>query len=111
VELAVIYKFRSKAAADVIMMGPTGDQVLRLMGREPSAQGLVDVESLNAAISALERGVAEDEAAFARLQLEAEERGEVLPVRQGISLRQRAWPLLELMRHSLAARQDMVWGV
>lgn len=107
----VIYKFRSKAAADVIMMGPAGDQVLRLMGRQPSAQGIVDLESLPAAISALERGVADDEAEFARLQLEAQERGEPVPQRQGISLRQRAWPLLELMRRSHAAGQDMVWGV
>lgn len=106
----MIYKFRSKAAADVIMMGPSGDQLLRLMGREPSAQGIVEVEALAAAISALERGVAEDEAEFARLQLEAQERGEPPLQRQGIGLPQRAWPLLELMRHSLAARQDMIWG-
>jgi hypothetical protein len=107
----VLYKFRSKAAADVIMMGPAGDQLLRLLGREPSASGIFQATRLTAAIADLERAVAEDEAEFARLQMEAEERGEPIPQRQGVSLRQRAWPLLELMRRSLAAKQDVVWGV
>ena len=107
----MLYKFRSKAAADVIMMGPAGDQVLRLLGREPSAAGIVEVAQLPTAIADLERAVAEDEAEFARLQMEAEERGEPIPQRQGVSLRQRAWPMLELLRRSLAAKQDVVWGV
>jgi hypothetical protein len=107
----VLYKFRSKAAADVIMMGPAGDQLLRLLGREPSASGIFQATQLTAAIADLERAVAEDEAEFARLQMEAEERGEPIPQRQGVSLRQRAWPLLELMRRSLADKQDVVWGV
>jgi hypothetical protein len=107
----VLYKFRSKAAADVIMMAAAGDQLLRLLGREPSASGIVLAAQLPAAIAELERAVAEDEAEFARLQLEAEERGEPVPERQGVSLRQRAWPMLELLRRSQAACQDVVWGV
>lgn len=107
----MIYKFRSKAAADVIMMGATGDQMLQLIGRTPSPQGIVQSAQLGAAISALELAVAEDEAEFARRQAEAAAAGEPVPKREGISLRQRAWPLLELMRISLAQGQDLVWGV
>lgn len=107
----MLFKFRSKAGADVIMMGANGEQVLRLLGREPSAKGVVEVQHLGAAINALERAVAEDEAEWARLQLEAEERGEARPQREGVSLRQRAWPLLELMRRSLAEHVDLVWGI
>ncbi|MCX2864760.1 DUF1840 domain-containing protein [Paucibacter sp. PLA-PC-4] len=106
----MIYKFKSAAAADVIMMGPNGEQLLRLMGREPAAQGIVTQSQLGAAISALEQAVAEDEAEFARLQIEAQAAGEPAPKREGISLRQRAWPLLEMMRLSLVERQDVVWG-
>lgn len=107
----MIYKFRSKAAADVIMMGATGDQMLQLIGRSPSPQGIVQMAQLGAAISALEQAVAEDEAEFSRLQAEAAAAGEPVPKRESISLRQRAWPLLELMRISLAQGQDLVWGV
>lgn len=106
----MIYKFKSAAAADVIMMGPNGDQLLRLMGREPGPQGIVTQAQLGAAISALDQAVAEDEAEFARLQAEAQAAGEPAPKREGISLRQRAWPLLEMMRLSLAQGQDVIWG-
>ncbi len=106
----MIYKFKSAAAADVIMMGPNGEQLLRLIGREPAAQGIVTQVQLGAAISALEQAVAEDEAEFARMQAEAQAAGEPAPKREGISLRQRAWPLLEMMRLSLAERHDVVWG-
>ena len=39
----LIYKFKSKAAGDVIMLGPGGDQVLRIIGREPAAKGIIEV--------------------------------------------------------------------
>ena len=29
---------------------------------------------------------------------------------EGISLRQRAWPLVEMMRRALAENQPIVWG-
>ncbi|MCV2356806.1 DUF1840 domain-containing protein [Paucibacter sp. B2R-40] len=107
----MLYKFKSKAGADVIMMGPQGDQVLALMGREPSAQGLLAAASLSQAMADLERAAAEDDAAFAELQAEALAAGLSAPRREGISLRQRVWPLLELMRHSVQAGQDVLWGV
>jgi hypothetical protein len=107
----MIYKFKSKAGADVIMMGPQGDQVLALLGREPAAQGLLPVASLTQAIAQLERAATEDDAAYAAQQAEALAAGLAQPRREGISLRQRVWPLLELMRHSLHAGQDLFWGV
>ena len=107
----MIYKFKSKAGADVIMLGPQGDQMLRLIGREPSAQGIVLTDQLGAAISALELAVAEDEAAFAKALADAEAACEPAPRREGISLRQRAWPLIALMRHGMTAGQDVTWGV
>jgi len=106
----VIYKFKSKAGADVIMLGPQGEQILRLLGREPGSPGIIVQADLSAAISALEQAVAEDEAAFARQQAEAQAAGEPVPRREGVSLRQRAWPLIELMRHSLKAGADLIWG-
>ena len=37
----MLYKFKSKAAGDVIMTGPIGDAVLRTMGKEAGAKGIV----------------------------------------------------------------------
>ncbi len=107
----MIYKFKSKAGADVIMLGPQGDQMLRLLGREPSPKGLLPVEELALAMQQLEQAVKDDEAAFAAAQAEALAAGEPPPRREGVSLRQRVWPLVELMRHSLKAEEPVLWGV
>ena len=58
----MIYKFKSKASGDLIMLGPNGDEMLRILGREPAPKGIVDVDQLAAAIAALREA---DEAASA----------------------------------------------
>lgn len=107
----MIYKFKSKSAGDVIMMGPSGDQVLRLLGREPAPKGILEAHDLPAAMQALESAVAEDERARAEAEAEAAAQGGKLPAREGVSLRQRVWPLVEMMKRSQANGHDIVWGV
>jgi hypothetical protein len=107
----MIYKFKSKAAGDVIMMGPAGDDVLRLIGKAPAPQGIIEVGAMAGAMAAIEQAVAADEAARAQAEREAAAEGRVLGPREGVSLRQRAWPLAEMMKRSVAAGADIVWGV
>ena len=107
----MIYKFKSKAAGDVIMVAAGGDQVLRILGREPSAKGILEVAAMPAALSAIEAAVAEDEQARHQAEAEAAAEGKPLPPREAVTLRQRAWPLLEMIKRSHAAGADIVWGV
>ena len=107
----MIYKFKSKAAGDVIMLGQNGDDVLRLIGKAPAAQGIIEVSAMPAAISAIEQGVAADEAAREQGEKDAVAEGRKLAARDGVTLRQRAWPLLEMMKRSRAEGADIVWGV
>jgi hypothetical protein len=107
----MIYKFKSKAAGDVIMMGPTGDDVLRLIGKSPAPKGIIESADMAAAIGALERAVAADEAARAQADKEAAAEGRRAAPRDGVTLRQRAWPLVEMMKRSSAEGADIVWGV
>ena len=107
----MIYKFKSKAAGDVIMMGPPGDDVLRLIGKAPAAKGIIEVAAMAAAMSAIEQAVAADEAARAQAETDAAGEGRSLAPREGVSLRQRAWPLAEMMKRSMVAGADIVWGV
>ncbi|EHR73298.1 protein of unknown function (DUF1840) [Burkholderiales bacterium JOSHI_001] len=105
----MLYKFKSKAGGDVIMLGPNGDQLLKLIGKDTTASGIVEVAQMPAALAALEAAVAQDEAARA-------ERGAADDIddtagAKGISLRQRVWPMVELMRRAQAADQVIVWGV
>lgn len=107
----MLYRFKSKAGADVVMLGESGDDVLRLLGRAPSPQGILESADLPALIQALEAGVAADEAQFQQAVDAAKAAGEPVPRRQGVSLRQRAWPLHELMVRSHKEGADVVWGV
>jgi hypothetical protein len=102
----MLYKFKSKAAGDVIMLGPNGDQVMRLVGREPAAKGIFEVEDMPALISALERAVAADDAARKPDGKADEPQGKG----DSVSLRQRVWPLVEMLRRCQSANQVMTWG-
>jgi hypothetical protein len=104
-----MYRFKSKADGDLIMLAPAGDQILRILGREPSARGIIEAAALPGAIRALEQAIAD-----AELARRDAERGDVDDDERGaeaIGLRQRAWPMLEMMRRSLAEHTDIVWGV
>jgi hypothetical protein len=103
-----MYRFKSKADADLLMMAPVGDQILRILGREPAAQGIIEAAALPQAIRALEEAIAAAELARrdANRDDDDDERGA-----EAVGLQQRAWPMLEMMRRSLAERADIVWGV
>ncbi len=102
----MIYKFKSKAAGDVIMLGPNGDQVLRLIGKEPAAKGIIEPADMAAAIAAIEQAIAAEEAAKADAG-----KGKDDKPHDRVSLRQRAWPLVEMLKRARAANQEIVWGI
>ena len=103
----MLYKFRSKAAGDLIMLGPTGDQLLRIIGKESAPKGIIEPAAMPAAIAALEKAVADEEAVRAQADSEG-----APPRREGfVSLRQRAWPLVEMLRRAHEADKEIVWGV
>lgn len=105
----MIYKFKSQAAADVIMLQINAEQMLAIIGKEPSAQGIVTVEQIPAAIAALEAAVVAHEAAPAAAKPDTAEQEGVEG--DGVMLRHRAAPFIELLRISAEAGKDVVWGV
>ncbi len=108
----MIYKFKSKAAGDVLMLAPNGDTMLRLLGREPAAQGIIETSAMPAAIEALVRAAEEDTARRAQAQTDnacEPEAGGGRP--EAVSLRQRLWPMVEMLRQAHAAREPIVWGI
>jgi len=107
----MLYRFKSKASGDVVMLGESAEQVLRILGREPAAKGIIEVDAMDAAAAAIEAAVAEEERARSEAQAEAAAEGRRLAPRSAITLRQRTWPLLEMLRRSQKAKADIVWGV
>ena len=59
----MLYKFKSKSGSDVIMMGPNGDEVLRLIGKQPAPKGIIEPGDMPAAMAAIEQAVLAEEAA------------------------------------------------
>ena len=108
----MLYKFKSKVTSDVIMLEPNGRQILQIWGKWEDgapAKGILLPEDMPAAKAALEAAIAQEEAQRAQAALEAQARGEDTQV-AGISLRQRAMPLLDMLQRSLKAQKEIVWG-
>ena len=105
----MIYKFHSKATGDMLMTAAVSDRVLAIIGRAPAAKGIFEVASMPAAMQAIEAAVAAEDAtrgeAAAPAAVEADSRDD------DVSLRQHAWPLLEMIKRAHAAGEVIVWGV
>ena len=107
----MLYKFKSKAAGDLIMLEPNGRRVLEIIGKSPDAKGIILPEQIPAAISALEAAVAKEEADQKSLAEEAKAKGETPPRFDSVSLHQRAVPFLDMLRRCEKEGAEIVWGV
>jgi hypothetical protein len=107
----MLYKFKSKAAGDLIMLEPNGRRVLEIIGKDPGPKGIVLPEEMPAAMQALETAIAREEAEHKALVEEAKAKGQVAPKFDAVSLRQRALPFLDMLKRCSAAGKEIVWGV
>lgn len=110
----MLYKFKSKVTADLIMLEPNGRQMLTLIGKSESgslSKGILEPQDMTAAIFALERAIAEDEEVQQQRLREALAAGEKVARSDVVSLRQRAVPFLDMLRRCHAAGKAIVWGV
>ena len=105
----MIYKFKSLASGDLIMLGPHGDQMLRLLGREPSAQGIIEVAAMPLALQTLQAAIDDSEQVPPVEGTDAGADADVPAL--AVGLRQRLWPVIEMLRRCHAAHEPVVWGV
>ncbi len=107
----MLYRFKSKATADVVMLGPNGKQVLEIIGKDPSGPGIILTEQMPAAIEALRSAIFQEEAEFERKQQEAKEEGQDAPEPERISLRTRVTPFIEMLNHCIREKSEVIWGL
>ena len=50
----MLYKFKSKATGDLIMLEPNGRRMLEIVGKEPGPKGIILAQDMPGAIAALE---------------------------------------------------------
>jgi len=107
----MLFKFKSKATGDLIMLEPNGRRVLEIIGKDAQPKGIILPEQMPAAVGALEAAIAKEDADQKAMVEEAKSKGETPPRFDAISLRQRAVPFLDMLRRCEKAGQEIVWGV
>jgi cyclopropane-fatty-acyl-phospholipid synthase len=104
----MLYKFKSRATADLILLEPHGRQILQIIGKSPDVRGIVTAAQIPSAIAALEAAVVADEAQPPAD--DADENAEQEERRDSVRLRQRAAPVIDMLKRSAAEDTDVVWG-
>jgi len=106
--------FRSKAAGEIFMFAETARRIFDIIGRQEAPRGVITAEQVPDSLQKLVGAVdeekaqlkaAQDEAARADKQGEGEER------QRPVTLAQRAFPLIEMLRAAQKMKVDVTWGV
>lgn len=114
----MLIKFKSKAAAEVIMYEEHAKLILDLLGKD-TKQGIVTAEQAGPAIATIEAEIerldrlAAEEAANknepdAENAYDDTDQADQAPV---VKFSTRAYPLLEMLRAADKSQQPVVWGV
>jgi len=118
----MLYKFKSKATADLIMLEPNGKQILRIIGKEAATKGILEIAEMPQAIEALRQAVQQEEDTRAQLDEQnlsssadtkdtKDSKGAVTSGQERpVSLRQRAAPFIDMLQRAHKANKDVVWG-
>jgi len=99
----MLYKFKSKAAGDLIMLEENGRHVLEIIGKDAGPKGIILPEQMPAAVTALQAAIALEE-------LHDEDAKAPVPG-EGLGLRQRAVPFIDMLERNHKAGHEVVWGV
>ena len=106
----MLYEFKSRATGSVVMTQKVGERLLTIIGKTPGPKGIILPEQMPAAILALEAAIAAERAQPA--DDEPEDDAQRDPERsRAITLAQRAWPLIDMLRTAAAAEREITWGV
>lgn len=108
----MLFKFRSRTTAPVIMLHRSAERLLGILGKSTRAYGVVTHEELPHAIEMLRSAIEEDDMARARRHDAHAGNGDLgWHDDEHVSLRQRAGPLIEMMERSHASGGDITWGL
>ncbi|MEF9995479.1 MAG: DUF1840 domain-containing protein [Burkholderiaceae bacterium] len=106
--------FRSKAAGEIFMFAETAHRIFEILGRKDTQRGVITAEDVPAALSALEAAVeaerALDKAADEAAEL-ASRSGDGAALPRPITLSQRAWPLIDMLRAARKKSVGVTWGI
>jgi hypothetical protein len=107
--------FRSKAAAEIFMFVETAQRLLQILGKAGTQRGVIRADEVADALNRLTVAVDREKTEL-REQREARQSDERAGKAHGeplapITLGQRAFPLIEMLRAAQRKRVDVTWGV
>lgn len=100
----MLYKFKSKADGDLIMLESNGRQVLEVIGKAPGGHGILLVSEFAAAEAALNAAIAQDNAERQAATAEAKAH-----MADTVSLQQRAMPFITMLHRCAKENADVTW--
>jgi len=106
-----IFRFKSRETGDLVMLAQHGKRMLEILGKDPSAPGIIQPHEMAAATQALREAAAQEEAEQKRQIALAQAQGEPAPSFDVVSLRTRTKPFIEMMQRCQQADVAIVWGV
>lgn len=106
--------FRSRAAGEIFMFAETAHRIFQILGRKDAERGVITTEQVPGALAALEAAVEEEKAQLKAAESageEADREGRDGSGQRAITLGQRAFPLLEMLRAARKMGVEVTWGI
>ncbi len=103
--------FKSPVTGDLIMLQAHARALLGILGKDPEQPGIFRVDDMPLFITLL-KGLPDEPTEELQAEGEADDKGQDKATpKDTVSLRKRAWPLVQMMERCQAAGKDIVWGV
>lgn len=106
----MLLAFHSKATGDVLMLDQHAQPVLKAAGKDVAngvpERGIFPVDQLAGAIAGIEQAIAEP---AGQDESQDDEDNRPPAMAQAVSLRQRAYPLLDMLRRAQAKGVEVLW--
>ena len=106
--------FRSRAAGEIFMFAETARRIFEIIGRQEAPRGVITAEQVPEALQKLVEAVDEEKVQLKAAQDESEladKQGDGTVGQRPITLGQRAFPLIEMLRAAQKKNVEVTWGI
>lgn len=113
-------EFKSQATGPILMLNETAQQIFKIIGKEPTPQGIITVAQMDDILARLHEALERDALRPSKLEQieqmidhgkDISDPGLKEEVKNVVSLKQRIWPFMEMIQLSKQAGKDIVWGI
>ena len=107
-----IVKFKSKAAADIVMFKSNAETLFRIMGISGGERGVIEPKDLAHVHAQLVAAINAERMAKAENTVDEDELSpeEKIALKSHVSLEQRSYPLLKMLEEANKKQVDVHWG-